>query len=293
MKLSKSKLALAKVINENGGWVDGEAIFAAMDGNGDLFGYSGRPQWTVSHGHWYGHTLTCWFFSPIVINNHHQTILSCEEYYQAYPKADADGWIEWKGGMKSPVESGVPVDVKTKDGNEHYDQLLGDACWHNNWGDANIIAYRLSKPEVKPEFCDSVMRSIPEPSPKPTIEQLAQDYRNKLDFANSKQHEADDAKVAADAALGELERAGEALGLLIGIAKQDREPELVIADWRDLRVNDVIFVGEYDDCESGEYVVVWLEDSDYDGDYAVMVVGIDGIERCMDTAMEWRFIRRP
>ena len=91
MKLSKSKLALAKVINENGGWVDGEAIFAAMDGNGDLFGYSGKPQWTVSRGHWYGHTLTCWFFSPVVMKNHHQTILSREEYYQAYPKDDVDG----------------------------------------------------------------------------------------------------------------------------------------------------------------------------------------------------------
>ena len=68
---------------------------------------------------------------------------------------------------------------------------------------------------------------------------------------------------------------------------------MVITDWRDLQVNDVIFVGEYDGYESGEYVVVWLEDSDYDGDYAVIVVGIDGIERCMDTAMEWRFIRRP
>ena len=94
-------------------------------------------------------------------------------------------------------------------------------------------------------------------------------------------------------ALGELERAGEALGLLIGIAKPDREPELAITDWRDLQVNDVVFVGEYDGYESGEYVVAWLEDSDYDGDYAVIVVGIDGIERCMDTAMEWRFIRRP
>ena len=100
MKLGKCKQALADLINSNGGWVDGDAIFAAMDGNGDLFGYSGRPQWTVSHGHWYGHTLTCWFFSPVVMKNHHQTILSREEYYQAYPKADADGWIdttvEWR-----------------------------------------------------------------------------------------------------------------------------------------------------------------------------------------------------
>lgn len=330
MKLGKCKQALADLINSNGGWVDGEAIFAAMDGNGDLFGYSGRPQWTVSHGHWYGHTLTCWFFSPVVMKNHHQTILSREEYYQAYPKADADGWIEWKGG-DTPVNHHVMVDVKYLNGTNEFGFKAGGYDW--GWGSGGgltIVAYRLHKPEVKPEFCESVMRGIHEheiddsesrlakalelvkmAAPhllsdkykfngdevmgerKPAIDHLAQDYRNKLDFAKRKQQEADDAKVAADAALGELERAGEALWLLIGIAKPDREPELVITDWRDLQVNDVIFVGEYDGYESGEYVVVWLEDSDYDGDYAVMVVGIDGIERCMDTAMEWRFIRRP
>lgn len=177
--------------------------------------------------------------------------------------------------------------------------------------DVRIIAYRLHKQEAKPEFCESVTRSIPEPESidglcakvteenkhqhvdaKPTIDQLAQDYRNKIDLSNRKQQEADDAKAAADAALVELERAGEALGLLIGIAKPGREPGFVITDWRDLQVNDVVFVGECDGYESGEYVVAWLEDGDYDGDFAVIVVGIDGIERCMDTAMEWRFIRR-
>lgn len=295
MKLSKSKLALAKVINESGGWF-GDAENAAQDRDGDVDFYSRTPvrttgrEWWSADGLIYGSRIR---HDDAAIKNWHQTILSREEYYHAYPKADDDGWIEWNGGIKGPVEYGVPVDVKTKDGNEYYEQLLGDACWHDNFGDSNIIAYRLHRSDVKPEFCESVMRSIPEPEEKPTIEQLAQDYRNKLDFAKRKQQEADDARVAADAALGELERAGEALGLLIGITNPDRGPELVITDWRDLQVNDVIFVGEYDGYESGEYVVVWLEDSDYDGDYAVMVVGIDGIERCMDTAMEWRFIRRP
>lgn len=238
MKLGKCKQALADLINANGGWVDGEAIFAAMDGNGDLFGYSGRPQWTVSHGHWYGHTLTCWFFSPIVINNHHQTILSREEYYQAYPKADADGWIVWKGG-ECPVDGGDQVDYKLLSGNVvTIGEIAGDLKWSHEFSTANIIAYRLHKPDVKPEFCESVTRSIAEPESKQTIEQLALDYRNKLDFANSKQKEADEAKAAADAALGELKRAGEVLGLVIDIANPC--PELVITDWRDLRVGDEI-----------------------------------------------------
>lgn len=85
-------------------------------------------------------------------------------------------------------------------------------------------------PDAKPEFCESVMRSIPEPESKPTIEQLAADYRNKLDYANRKQDEADKANMDSDAALSELEAAIASIGFAItplGSSKQ--EPELVIA----------------------------------------------------------------
>ena len=216
MKLGKCKQALADLINANGGWVDGEAIFAAMDGNGDLFGYSGRPQWTVSHGHWYGHTLTCWFFSPIVINNHHQTILSREEYYHAYPKADADGWIEvTQGGCPVDENDVIQVRFRDDDGSGMTPDVASNYIWDFDGSDIDVVAYRLHKPEVKHEFCESVMRSIPEPEEKPTIEQLAQDYRNKLDFAKRKQQEADAAKDCADARLKALEIAAEDLGFKI------------------------------------------------------------------------------
>ena len=178
--------------------------------------------------------------------------------------------------------------------------------------DVRIIAYRLHKQEAKPEFCESVTHGIPESESidelcakvteeskhqhvdaKPTIEQLAQYYRNAKDYADRLQKEAGEAAVKAESLAVEIRKKILELQGLIGISKSEPETELEITDWRDLRVNDVIFVGEYDGYESGEYVVVWLEDSDYDGDFAVIVVGIDGIERCMDTAMEWRFIRRP
>ena len=290
MKLGKCKQALADLINANGGWVDGDAIFAAMDGNGDLFGYSGRPQWTVSHGHWYGHTLTCWFFSPIVINNHHQTILSREEYYQAYPKADDDGWIEWNGG-ECPVDVELYVYVNYRDGCVLPMVVkAGSQRWDHFGLGGDIVSYRLRNhanmhdtvagdpnPVAEPEFCESVMRSIPEPEfddagsrlakalelvksaaphmlrdkykfdgnevmgeRKPTIEQLAQDYRNKLDLANRKQQDADDAKSAADAALGELERAGEALGLVVTQVREDRTQNPIIADFRYLKIGDAV-----------------------------------------------------
>lgn len=70
-------------------------------------------------------------------------------------------------------------------------------------------------PDAKPEFCDSVMGSIPEPEAKPTIEQLASDYRNAKDYYERKRQEADDAKADENAILKALEIAAEDLGFKI------------------------------------------------------------------------------
>ena len=53
---------------------------------------------------------------------------------------------------------------------------------------------------------------------KPTIEQLAADYRNAKDYALRKQREADAAKADAEVKLAELVAAGRALGLVLRIA---------------------------------------------------------------------------
>lgn len=55
---------------------------------------------------------------------------------------------------------------------------------------------------------------------KPTIEQLATDYRNRKDYAERKQQEADAAKADAEGKLAALVAAGTALGLDISIAKE-------------------------------------------------------------------------
>ena len=266
MKLSKSKLALAKVINENGGWHGSDVwLFSTQSGDGVLKFWASKPKALK------GCVCTEWsggcrlnFALSRVIKNWHQTILSREEYYQAYPKADADGWIEWKGG-ECPVEPSTKISVRYRNGGEFHRNITASSQrWSNNGWTADIIAYRPHKPEVKPEFCESVMRSIPDPEEsdvqsrldsaleivkaaaphllsdkyklegdevmgelKPTIEQLAQDYRNKLDFAKRKQQEADDANMESDAALSQLEDAIAAIGFVITpLAATEKEPEM-------------------------------------------------------------------
>lgn len=297
MKLSKSKLALAKVINENGGWDTG-SLYAANDQAGIICGYMDKPNRgkPLTHPFWVGDSRVTWI-RGIKTANWHQTILSREEYYQVYPKADADGWIVWGGG-ECPVSGDDIVDVTySTHGAKSFSTAANRLRWSKRGLGGDIISYRPHKPEVNPEFCESVMRSIPDPEAKPTIEQLAQDYRNKLDFAKRKQQEADDAKAAADAALGELERAGEALGLLIGIAKQELGPELVIADWRDLKVGDVVEItGSSNGCwkeHSGiEMTVKYVYPDHGDNDDQVDLIGESG-GWSLGGNTAWRFIRRP
>ena len=217
MKISNSKRELARIISENGGWRNGE--FAAQDGDGGVGGYEVKPEWDSLAKYWWREASGQWFFAN-KIKNHHQTVLSRTEYFHLYPAPDADGWIEWKGG-ECPVGGDVMVVCKVRTRKEFRNGKKIKASilrWRHTGGMADIIAYRLHKQEqVKPEFCESVMRSIPEPTAKPTIEQLAADYRNAKDYAERKQQEADEANADADAKLAELIAYGKELGLVIDV----------------------------------------------------------------------------
>ena len=255
-KLKPAKQALADAIHQNGGWPQ-DSEWSVQNGEHGRISFSVNKPVRHDSKSWMakgGFNFKIEVCKPL--KNWHQCVLSREEYYQAYPKADADGWIEWGGG-ECPVGDDSLVDVRFPDGSEYFNT---DADWDwSNASDTPISHYRPSKKVVKPEFCESVMRSIPgsesidelcakvteenkhqHVDAKPTIEHLAQDYSNKLDFANSKQQEADDAKAAADAALGELERACEALGLVVTQAREDRAQNPIIADFRYLKIGDAV-----------------------------------------------------
>ena len=305
-KLKPAKQALADAIHQNGGWPQ-DSEWSVQNGEHGRISFSVNKPVRHDSKSWMakgGFNFKIEVCKPL--KNWHQCVLSREEYYQAYPKAGADGWIEWKGG-ECPVEGSSIVDVELN-GGRILSGLAISFSWLHERVSCNIIKYRKhKKPKAQPECLgqinpiihasiDELCAKVTEENKhqhvdaKPTIEQLAQDYRNKLDFANSKQQEADEAKVAADAALGELERAGDALGLLIGIAKPDREPELVITDWRDLRVGDKVEcirsnISKY----SGVTGVV--RKIDYDDTTTPVCVDIEGVGGIW--CHEVKFISRP
>ena len=235
MKISNSKKQLAKIIHENGGWRDG-AESAAQCSNGEVSFWHDIA--TRQPGEdWCGSYLGACDdieFTGVKLPNWPRTILSRDEYFHLYPAPDADGWIEWNGG-ECPVDGDDFVVCKVRSGREWRDgkAIMAKVLrWRHTGGIADIIAYRLHKPEqAKPE-------SDPVEEAKLTIEQLAADYRNRKDYAERKQQEADAAKADAEAKLAELVAAGKALGLVLSVA--EKESELVITDWRDLQVGDEV-----------------------------------------------------
>ena len=232
MKISKSKQELASVISENGGWRDGSEWSVQNGDHGRISFSKNKPvrQGTKSWMAGGGFQFKIEVCKPLP--NWHQTILSRAEYFHLYPAPDADGWIEWNGG-ECPVSYDSIVDVKFYNGRVGValSPLPGGGAGKESWrlidGHSDIIAYRLHKPEqsgatdklsseaVSVAKIALMSDSIEELVRKPTIEQLASDYRNLLDFARRKQKEADDAKSDADAKLKALELAGEALCLLV------------------------------------------------------------------------------
>lgn len=306
MKISNSKKDLARIISENGGWSDG-AEFAAQDKGGDVFKFDRKPVMGVGREVWMpaGNGRADKLCYCATIKGWHQAILSRAEYFHLYPAPDADGWIEWGGG-ECPVGEGDLIDVKLSDGDEFFD-VGSDWDWGVDAGSCNIIAYRLHKPEqsmaskdikVTP-YGDSTITIGGDPmtamrrmqdslvfDTEPTIEQLVADYRNAKDYAEHRQQEADAAKADAGEKLRVLEIAGEAHGLLLSPITANKEPELVITDWRDLQAGDVISVsGKWWEPDS-EYTV---DDNDGSRDAPIRV----GDYWAFIGECSFKFIRRP
>lgn len=228
MKLNKGKQFIADAINESGkGWADGFE-YAAQSLNGNIYHYKKIPKLLAGSGRYITGSGESWdvICTAAKIKTWNKTVLSREEYFSAYPAEPlvvTDSWIEWNGG-ECPVEKGTLVDVKYDNGKIRMgmaaliptEDLYGvtNLFWKKCDSPGDIVAYRMHKPRVKP-----VARSTPKPEAKPTIEQLARDYRNRLNYANRKQKEADIAKAMANAKMLELERAGEAIGMVISVAK--------------------------------------------------------------------------
>lgn len=77
------------------------------------------------------------------------------------------------------------------------------------------------------------------------------------------------------------------------IAAEKQESELVITDWRDLQVGDIVWWSGDSILPSGEYPVYDLEERDHNGPCAILL-DVGSCKQWIDHEdEEWRFISRP
>lgn len=317
MKLTKSKQFLSDAINASGkGWPDGAIWAVQVSRPPEIFFASGREK-PVKSGNGYrvksgglfqlDSTIKCDKLSP----NWHQTILSREEYFSAYPAepvADAGGWIEWEGG-ECPVDGNLVVDVMQLDGHT-YTSMAVNFHWRLKNGPVSVARYRLRKPEVKStavgddetnlgakeELLALERSESPEQRAKlaeiyrPSIEQLMQTYADRahsLRLAN--EHLESCTKQASDA-MKALSAACKDAGFDILPITEKKEHELVITDWRDFQAGDFVSWSMVSNKGYFKIISVHYDESREIGDFEIEGQ-FGGVFRCYGD--EIKFIRRP
>lgn len=222
--------------------------------------------------------------------------------------------ISENGGWREGAESAAQCksdnavsfyrDIPDRDGDcwwgEHLDGCdIGQdrliANWHQSCLSRAEYLHLYPAPDAKPEFCESVMRSIPEPEAKPTIEQLLQDWRNADDYAKRKQAEADGSAAMRDERWQAVQaRAGEfnvTVGRCDGMVD---ESELVITDWRNLLVGDIVeIVGSENERWLRFKGVELFVSRTGAAECGLVFSSHDGDECGHGGNTNWRFIRRP
>jgi hypothetical protein len=302
MKLTKSKQFLADAIHASGkGWPDG-ANWACQHKRMKrvVFTMSAiKPHVLIEHNGWAvdGGCFFSGFKHDKLSPNWRQTVLSREEHFSAYPAepvTDADGWIVWKSKFYGdmPVSEGAEVDI-LMDG-KIYHRYVAE-CW-KHWG--TTTKYRLydaNRPRVIARNESPEQRAKLAEIYRPSIEQLAADYRNAKGCAERLQQEADDAREEADAKLVLLVDAGKTLGLDVSPITAKQGTELVITDWRDLQVGGIIqCVGswEKEKTDGMQLTVTALESDCYEGNLPIRVE-VPGVSCPGTWGSNFKFIRLP
>ena len=163
-KLKPAKQALADAIYQNGGWPE-RALWAVQD-NCIAFFIGGKPEYKSGDGCWYSNSIDGACVGTITrdekVTNWHQTILSRDEYFTAYPeqsKVEINNETEHKVEVEMKSESEMTIKV----GDWHKNRELppvGEVCeayidYPPKWIETEIVAH---KDGFAIGWCKSVMK---------------------------------------------------------------------------------------------------------------------------------------
>ena len=159
---------LVKELPKRGGWPDGVAAMA-QDADGAVQNYRGTDDIRIDSQNAFGASRIIGSYSIAkdevsAASDRLTAIITRAQYESAL--AASEGWIEWVGG-ECPVETGVLVDVRYRDGQELSalpakskptgERDASRAFWHNDGNLNDIIAYRLHKPDLNSRVNDDLL----------------------------------------------------------------------------------------------------------------------------------------
>lgn len=163
-KLKPAKQALADAIHQNGGWHGNDTwLFSTQSGDGVLKFWKAKPK--AQKGgvctEWSGGCRLNLALSR-VIQNWHQTILSRDEYFTAYPeqvKVEVDDETERKAGVEMKSESEATINASDWHKNGELPPV-GEVCeayidYPPRWIETEIVAH---KDGFAIGWCKSVMK---------------------------------------------------------------------------------------------------------------------------------------
>ena len=150
-KLKPAKQALADAIHQNGGWPE-RALWAVQD-NCIAFFRGGKPEYKSGDRCWYSNCLDGACVGTITrdekVTNWHQTILSRDEYFTAYPEqVKVEICNETKHKVEVEMESESEVTIKVSDWHKNGElPPVGEVCeayidYPPQWIETEIVAHK-------------------------------------------------------------------------------------------------------------------------------------------------------
>ena len=243
--------------------------------------------------------------SPSVLATDHTTAIVTRAEWETEraklkaPKANGDGWIRHRGG-KCPVEAGVLVDIKTRDGQAWKAQDPVKQCeWRHDGDGLDIMRYKIHKPaEQSAPASEPESELLYDPvaqGPLQWRDRIRELDTQRAEVESTYQRQISEITQECESLVQKL--AGEGLALVEVVGR----PVKSLDDWRNWQAGDVVEVVLANDSGlaiGSQYAVRSIEGEEYDGAMHVSVwIGVgdwewpeaqDESERCV-----FKFVSRP
>lgn len=206
---------------------------------------------------------------------------------------DKEGWISYGGNIEQAenLDPEALVFCKFRSGCEYVSaKPVWSFFWHHDQSGSDIVAYKIYKEENQLEHNSNNNHTTKQSNG--SIEQIIKEYFEIKETIETKQKELDVLKDSLDTKYKELVEKGKSFNVSISIIDNNettKTEELLITDWRDLKVGDIIWWSGDSCSKAGEYKVLGMEDKGYAGSATIYLGDGNWVDI---TSEQWRFVSR-